>query len=556
MLDIRPGVILGQYEIIRYLASGGMGDVYLAKHTRLGVERAIKVVRPELARQHDFRQRFEAEARAVANLSHPNILRVVDFADTDDLAYMVMELASGGSLADWGEKPWSVENVRRALSPIASALDYAHAQRIVHRDVKPSNILRRADGAPVLTDFGLFQDLESTLTADQAARVEGAPYYMAPEQAAGLAAVPASDQYALACVAYELLTGQPPFNGSSTLAILNAHIGTLPPSPRSLNPRLSPATERALIRALAKKPSERYPTVTAFVTALQSPVMDIPRPNFVIAAALLAILLAAAILNRGVIDLALIPPVPNSTPVTTPLDLAANHLTTTPRLPGSPVDHQAASPQSIALEAVAPDRTVLSANATVAATVATPTIQPSMSPSPTATEIESIATPIPAAAPLAPRTLTSVPPPGTATSTVASTPSVTFTNTRSATPATTATATVATTYPSPVLAAASADGGSVTLTWTYAHQLASDEWFDVRIWNDSAGSANRGVANTKQARYQVGSGFVYGPGTYNWTIAVIRKLGNGSTVTLADADQTLQFTFTPSGTRCRTYPNC
>jgi hypothetical protein len=136
------------------------------------------------------------------------------------------------------------------------------------------------------------------------------------------------------------------------------------------------------------------------------------------------------------------------------------------------------------------------------------------------------------------------------------TPTATFTITPNATPVATGTPIAEKINPLPVLAAAMADGGSVILTWTYASPLASDEWFDVRVWNETNGSATRGVANVKQSSYPVGAGFVYGPGTYNWTVAVIRRLSNGSSVTLASAGQTLRFTWTSTGPRCRTYPNC
>jgi serine/threonine-protein kinase len=539
-VDIGTGTRLEQYEIVRWLDRGGMGDVYVGKHALLGVERAVKVIRPELAGQPEFRRRFAEEARALGRLDHPNILGLLDYGETGGIAYLVMELVPGGSLAQRTSRTWKVEEVVPALQPIAAALDYAHAQKIVHGDVKPSNILRRSDGTLVLADFGIFRDLAATLVPGQSDEIEGAPYYMATERAAGRPSVEASDQYALACVAFELLTGQVPFNGSSPLAVLNAHISAPPPSARAINPALSPATDKALMRALAKSPDDRYPSAEAFIAALAAnqPTLRFGARLKFVAMLGIAVIAAGAIALAGATEgpLAFGQASPTMTPAAqrppeqaptmeeARLPLVSLPATPTPPLPTSN------NPVALAPAAAPPP--------------ATDTTTPTFSPSPTST-----ASHTPTASPSATPNLSP-----TSTPTDTSRPT-TVTPLPSAPPTLSATAaTAARTYPPPVLAPATSTGGSIILRWTYGAALANDEWFDVRVWKD--GQPAYGIANVKSTTYEIGGNFP--AGVYNWTIAVIRKSGNGSIETLTVAEQKLRFNWAPPGpsSECPAYPNC
>ena len=267
-MNLSPGTTVGVYQVIEPLGRGGMGAVYKVYHPQLKVQRAIKVVLPVFNDEAEFQARFQKEAQAIARMRHPNILPVHDFGEEQGFAYLVTDLVDGGTLADRAGGPLPVDRVVKLLGPIASALDYAHSRGVIHRDVKPSNILLYSDETPVLADFGIAKDLEATVVGGQTTRPVGTPTYMAPEQVDGKPASPATDQYALAAVAYELLTGQVPFTGPTPESVLVAHLVKPLPPPRSINPALSKAVEKVLIKGLAKGPEDRYSSVSAFVDAL------------------------------------------------------------------------------------------------------------------------------------------------------------------------------------------------------------------------------------------------------------------------------------------------
>jgi len=268
-MTLQPGMTLGNYEIVEKIGAGGMGAVYKAYQTALGRYVAIKVLPPQTAGDPAFAERFALEARALGKLRHPNIVTAFDFAHQGDLAYLVSEFIDGGTLADQIGQPMPLDYTIATLVPIANALDYAHARGVVHRDLKPQNILLTHDGTPVLTDFGLAKIVGPGSGVTQAGSLMGTAEYMAPECAIGAeAAGPKADQYALALIAYELLVGRHPFPADNPLSALMAHVHKPVPIPSQLGVNLAPGVEAALLRGLAKKPEERFPRNADLVKAL------------------------------------------------------------------------------------------------------------------------------------------------------------------------------------------------------------------------------------------------------------------------------------------------
>jgi outer membrane protein assembly factor BamB/predicted Ser/Thr protein kinase len=259
-----------RYELIEEIGRGGMGVVYRAYEAALDRTIALKILAPELAHQPGFVARLRREAISAARLRHPHIALLYEFGQADDTPFLAMEYVAGDSLRELLEAgPLPPERALAILDQIGRALDYAHRMGIVHRDVKPSNILVGADDQAMLIDFGLAEISEhSLLTGDGA--VLGTPHYMAPEQAAGRSAGPQADQYALAAVAYELLTGAPPFYGRSATAVVHAHIYELPPPPTERRPTLPAAVNAVLLRGLAKQPNERYASLADLLAALRA----------------------------------------------------------------------------------------------------------------------------------------------------------------------------------------------------------------------------------------------------------------------------------------------
>jgi len=282
MLNLE-GRELGGCKLIRKIGEGGMGEVYLAEQIRVGNRQvAIKVVRPaDLTAsggvRGDVERRFKREAALLGQFSHPNILPIYDSGVEDGYLYIVMPYAQEGSLSDairgrFGrrlELPLELPAAADLIGQVASALQYTHDHDVVHRDVKPGNILIRIepDGhwRMLLADFGVARGAETTT---QQTLVTGTFAYMAPEQFSGKFS-PASDQYALAIVAYQLLAGRPPFEGD-VAELTREHLYETPPSLRALNPAVTPAVEAVILRALAKDPAQRYPSVRQFADAFRA----------------------------------------------------------------------------------------------------------------------------------------------------------------------------------------------------------------------------------------------------------------------------------------------
>jgi serine/threonine protein kinase/class 3 adenylate cyclase len=268
--DLERGARFGAYRIVARIASGGVGTVYRAHQAALGRDVAVKVLHPHVAGEPEFQARFRREALAVAQLRHPNVLAVFDYGQDAGMAYIVSELVDGGTLADHVGQPLAVDVVVQVLAPVAAALDYAHARGVVHRDVKPANILLTREGTPVLGDFGLAKLVESTTRLTETGAFFGTPHYMAPEQITGDAVGPPADQYALAVVAYELLAGRVPFAAETPLAVLHAHVHTPPPPLHRLNPALTAPADAALRRGLAKRPEARFASASALIRAIEA----------------------------------------------------------------------------------------------------------------------------------------------------------------------------------------------------------------------------------------------------------------------------------------------
>jgi serine/threonine protein kinase len=276
--------LVGRYQLVRRIGRGGMGEVWLGEDPRLHRQVAIKTLPLRSQNDREFLQRFEREARAAAALNHPHILPVHDYGEQalpngQSITYIVMPFVSGGTLAGRlaalaaSNQLMPVDEAINYLSQAAQAIDYAHGQNVLHRDIKPSNMLLRSDAPPPLADFGIARILSDETHLTQMGVGIGTPEYMAPEQAQGKAE-PASDNYSLAVIAYQIFTGRLPFQAETPYALTVQHIITQPPPPRQVNPHLSEAVERALLHGLAKEAAQRPPSASAFVAELQHALTD------------------------------------------------------------------------------------------------------------------------------------------------------------------------------------------------------------------------------------------------------------------------------------------
>ncbi|MEV4461928.1 protein kinase, partial [Microbispora sp. NPDC049633] len=262
---------LGDYTIEAVVGRGGMATVYRARDQRLGRAVALKVLAPQLAHDDRFRDRFVRESRMVASIDHPNIIPVYEAGERDELLFIAMRYVEGSDMRKLvqSEGPLPVGRANPLFAQIASALDSAHAHGLVHRDVKPANILVTQSEHVYLTDFGLTKSSAAEAGLTSHGHFMGTPRYVAPEQIRGLPVDGRSDLYAFACVVYEALAGQPPFQRDTELALLYAHVSHDPPPLTPYRPDLPHAVNAVLLRALAKAPDDRFPTGQAFVSALR-----------------------------------------------------------------------------------------------------------------------------------------------------------------------------------------------------------------------------------------------------------------------------------------------
>ncbi len=266
-----PGAQVGPYQILEQLGQGGMATVYKAYHPALDRYVALKALHPAFLEDPNFLERFRREARVVARLDHPNIVPVYDFSEHEGRPYLVMKFVEGETLkARLQRGALTLAEIGRIAEAVGAALAYAHEQGVLHRDVKPSNVLLGTDGRIYLTDFGLAriaQAGESTLSSD---RLLGTPQYISPEQALGKGDLDArTDIYAFGVMLYEMLLGRVPYNADTPYAIIHDHIYAPLPRPRDLDPNLPLALERVLLKALAKQPEDRFADVPALMEALR-----------------------------------------------------------------------------------------------------------------------------------------------------------------------------------------------------------------------------------------------------------------------------------------------
>ncbi|MDX1523913.1 MAG: protein kinase, partial [Anaerolineae bacterium] len=276
------GKTIGQYQIISEIGIGGMATVYKARQASVNRFVAIKVLPTQFARDPNFVKRFRHEAQAIAALEHVHILPLHDFGTEDGYTYMVMRYITGGTLADYMGRPMNYERVVKVIGDIARALDYAHQRGVIHRDVKPSNILIDEQGEPLLTDFGIAKVAKGSNATriTGTGLVLGTPEYIAPEQAENEEIDGRSDIYSLGVVMYELLTGRPPYQAHTPLAVVMMHVkDTLPPSPRSINPDIPEALESVVMKAMAKDPKERFQTAGEMADTLKQALRVIENPS-------------------------------------------------------------------------------------------------------------------------------------------------------------------------------------------------------------------------------------------------------------------------------------
>ncbi len=264
------GAIIGQYHIIEQIGRGGMATVYKAYQPNLDRYVAVKVLATDLADTKDFIARFEREARAVARLRHRNILTIFDYGCQEEVFYLVMEYVGGGTLIERLGWPQDLAYAVNIVSQVGDALDHAHKQGMIHRDVKPGNILMAGEDWPLLADFGLAKMLEDSLLLTASGASVGTPQYMSPEQAEGLKVDQRSDIYSLGVVLYEAVTGRPPFGTHSPMAIILRHMNEPPAPPRTLRSDLPEEMERVILKALTKSPDERYQRMEEFLADLQA----------------------------------------------------------------------------------------------------------------------------------------------------------------------------------------------------------------------------------------------------------------------------------------------
>lgn len=269
------GRLNGRYELGDVLGYGGMSEVRSARDTLLNRDVAIKILRADLARDHNFLERFRREARNSASLNHPNIVAIYDTGESitkeGTIAYIVMEKLGGPTLRDIIANKGKLDQKEalRTIAKVANALDYSHQMGIIHRDIKPGNIMLTVTGVPKVMDFGISRAADDMQQLTQTATVFGTAQYISPEHAMGHNIDYRADIYALGCVLYECLTGKPPFEAETAVAVACKHVQDDVTPPSNLNPDISPELDKVVLKALAKRPEDRYQNAGNFQEALE-----------------------------------------------------------------------------------------------------------------------------------------------------------------------------------------------------------------------------------------------------------------------------------------------
>lgn len=309
---MKPHELIQQrYRLARRIGTGGMAEVWCATDERLARDVAIKFLAPHFHSDPEFLVRFFSEAQSVAQISHPNVVQVLDFGEHEERPYLVMEYVGGGSAGDLAGALLP-ERAAEIVADAARGAAAAHARGIVHRDIKPANILLNKDGRAKLADFGIASSLHGErLTAT--GQAIGSPHYLSPEHATGSGCDPRSDVYSLGVVLYQLITGRPPFDGDNVTAIAIAQVEQAPEPPSAYVPDLDPALETLVLRCLSKDPEGRYPDGAALAVALEDPLEaqalfplhddwddEVPRTGRRVLAGLVMAALLVGLLGAGV----------------------------------------------------------------------------------------------------------------------------------------------------------------------------------------------------------------------------------------------------------------
>jgi beta-lactam-binding protein with PASTA domain/predicted Ser/Thr protein kinase len=261
-------VIDARYRLLRRIGSGGMADVWLAEDPHLQRRVALKVLHRRFAQDREFVERFEREAEAAAGLSHPNVVAVFDRGEVDGTHYIAMQLLEGRTLKELIDQGLTSEQTVSLIRQVLEGAGYAHRHGVVHRDLKPQNVIVDDEGKATVTDFGIARAGASEIT--QAGSVMGTPHYLSPEQAQGQAVTAVSDLYSIGVMLYEALAGRVPFEAESAVAIAMKQVSHTPQRPSSINPAVTPALDAVVMRALEKDPGQRFQSAEAFAAALDA----------------------------------------------------------------------------------------------------------------------------------------------------------------------------------------------------------------------------------------------------------------------------------------------
>ena len=269
MAEVREGsTVDGRYLVLQRIGSGGMADVWLADDQHLQRRVALKVLHSRFAQDREFVDRFQREAEAAAGLQHPNVVAVFDRGEAEGTYYIAMQYLEGRTLKQLIEAGLAPEDAVRLVRQVLEGARFAHRHGIVHRDLKPQNVIVDAEGKATVTDFGIARAGVSEIT--QTGSVMGTPHYFSPEQAQGLEVTAVSDLYSIGVMLYEALTGRVPFEGDSAVAVAMKQVSQPPQRPSSINPRVSPALDAVVMRALEKEPGRRFQSADAFIAALDA----------------------------------------------------------------------------------------------------------------------------------------------------------------------------------------------------------------------------------------------------------------------------------------------